>query len=99
MRVRFGALARLEFKQARAWFNRQQPGLGERFAAEVREAVGRISRMPRLCAVELGEVRKCVLPHFSYTLRYVLREDLVLVIVVAHQHRAPDYWIDRLDQQ
>lgn len=46
MRVRFGALAKLEFKQARAWFNRQQPGLGKRFAAEVREAVGRISRMP-----------------------------------------------------
>jgi plasmid stabilization system protein ParE len=103
MRVRLGALARLEFEEARAWFDRQQPGLGKRFAAEVREAGGRICQMPRLCPVEIGDlcgdVRKCVLTHFPYTLRYILREDIVLVIAVSHQHRDPDYRIDRMGEQ
>jgi hypothetical protein len=29
------------------------------------------------------------------TQRYAVRGDLVLVVAVSHQHRAPDYWADR----
>jgi hypothetical protein len=27
---------------------------------------------------------------------YVIREQSIVVVAVAHQHRAPDYWIERI---
>jgi len=45
---------------------------------------------------ELGDVRRCVLRQFPYTLRYAVRSDVIVVIAVSHQHRAPDYWVDRV---
>jgi|GEM_PF-225276 len=34
---------------------------------------------------------------FSYSLLYSIEEDHIFIIAVAHQHRKPGYWIDRLD--
>jgi hypothetical protein len=45
--------------------------------------------------LEMGDIRRCVLKQFPYTLRYAVRGDLILVVAVSHQHRAPDYWVDR----
>ncbi len=41
--------------------------------------------------VELAKVES-----FPYTLRYAVRGDLIVVVAVSHQHRAPDYWVDRV---
>ena len=96
MQVRLAEPARLELLDARAWYDAQQPGLGARFAAEIGASARRIARMPLLYAIETGEVRKCPVNRFPYVLRYVMRDDTVVIVAVSHQHRAPDYWIDRL---
>lgn len=54
--------------------------------------------MPLLYAIETGDVRKCPVNRFPYVLHYVLRADTVVIVAVSHQHRAPDYWIDRRDE-
>ena len=95
MRVRFGEWGKLEFDEARAWYARIHPELGRRFAAEIREAGQRIARQPLMYPTELGEVRKCVLTQFPYNLRYAIRGDVILIVAVSHQHRNPDYWVDR----
>ena len=41
------------------------------------------------------EVRKCLLHKFPYKLMYSVEGNHILVIAVAHQHRNPDYWVDR----
>jgi len=33
---------------------------------------------------------------FPYKILYSVERDHLLVIAIAHQHRRPDYWIDRL---
>lgn len=71
MRVRFGELAKDEIAQARAYLERQQSGLGRKFAAEISESCDRIARQPLLYPVECGDVRKCVMRRFRYTMRYV----------------------------
>ncbi|MBK6400838.1 MAG: type II toxin-antitoxin system RelE/ParE family toxin [Rhodocyclaceae bacterium] len=96
MRVLFSTIARDELNDARAWLNHQQPGLGRQLNDEVREAAMRIARMPLLHPVDIADVRKCHLSRFPYTLRYALRGDIVLILAVSHQHREPDYWIDRI---
>ena len=98
MHIRFTTVARDELTDARAWLNKQQPGLGKQLNDEVREAAMRIARMPLIYPVDVEDIRKCHLHRFPYTLRYALRDDIVLILAVSHQHRDPDYWIDRIRQ-
>ena len=95
MQVRFTELAKLEFDEARAWYRAISPELGSSFAQEVRTATQRITHMPLMYPLEMGDIRRCVLNQFPYTLRYAVRGDLILVVAVSHQHRAPDYWVHR----
>lgn len=96
MRIRFSEAARNELDDACDWFERQQAGLGVRFRNNVRDATLQIARSPLLFPVELQDVRRYVMNKFSYTLRYVLRGEEVWVMTVSHQHRRPDYWVDRI---
>lgn len=99
MRVRFAVIAAEELAAARAWLNRQQPGLGKRLDDEVRQAAQRICRMPLMYPIDVADIRKCALRRFPYTLRYAIRQDVIVIVAVSHQHRHPDYWIDRVEPQ
>jgi len=96
MGIHFSNAAKDELNDACEWFQAQQPGLGSRFRNEVRKATLQIARTPLLFPIELGEVRRYVMTSFSYTLRYSLRGNEVWIMAVSHQHRRPDYWVDRL---
>ena len=96
MRALFSALARLELDDAADYLELEFEGLGESFKAEVKLAAERISRHPLAWSVESGEIRKCLLHRFPYKLLYSIETDHILILAVAHQHRQPDYWIDRL---
>lgn len=99
MRIRFAEIANDELADACDWYEQQQSGLGLRFKEAVRDAASRISRSPLLFPVELEDVRRYVMNRFPYTLRYVLRGDEVWVMAVSHQHRRPDYWVERVDKK
>ncbi len=77
--------------------NWEQPGLGRRFKAEVRQTVKRIKSYPQAWPVERGEVRKCFVHKFPYTIFYSLQKQTIVILAIAHQHRKPGYWIDRLE--
>lgn len=96
MRVRFEELARFEFDDARAWYRAIDPVLARAFSREVRAATQRMAQMPLMYSLEMGDVRRCILTQFPYTLRYAVRGRLILIISVSHQHRDPDYWVDRI---
>ena len=99
MRIRFAEAANNELNDACDWFEQQQSGLGARFRRDVREAALLIAKAPLLFPIELEDVRRYVMSRFSYTLRYVLRDDEVWIMAVSHQHRRPDYWVDRVKNQ
>ena len=42
------------------------------------------------------EIRRCLFARFPYSLVYGVDNDTIIVIAVAHTHRAPHYWIDHL---
>ena len=73
----------------------EHPGLGRQFRAEVKQAALRIARYPGAWVVEQGEVRKYIMHRFPYKLLYSIEKDSILILAVAHQHRRPDYWVDR----
>jgi mRNA-degrading endonuclease RelE of RelBE toxin-antitoxin system len=73
----------------------QYEGLGRRFREEVKKAIRRMSEYPKAWSVERKDVRKYLLHKFPYKLLYSIEEDHLFVIAIAHQHRKPDYWIER----
>lgn len=95
MKVLFSALAKQELDDAVHYLELEFEGLGDRFKSEVKLATGRIARHPEAWSIERGEVRKCLLHKFPYKLLYSIESDHIFIIAVAHQHREPDYWIDR----
>jgi len=94
--VRFLEIAEIELDQAIHWHEAQASGLGNAFLIEVLSAADRIARFPEAWQ-SLGEgVRRCRLSRFPYGLIYTIDNGDILVLAVAHLHRQPDYWRDRL---
>ena len=99
MRLIFSPEAKLELEEAERYYNRQEPGLGERLRKEMRSALPRIRAWPLSCPTEHGDIRRLTLSRFPYKLLYSVEADHLYVIAIAHQHREPDFWIDRLESR
>lgn len=96
MKVRFLKPAQLELDDAVAWYNEQASGLGVEFLDEVDRAMRRSLAHPLSCLeIETG-LRRCLLARFPYGLVYGLDDDTIVVVAVAHLHREPRYWSDRI---
>jgi toxin ParE2 len=90
-------IAQLEFDEAVSYYNGQVAGLGDAFVLEVVAAMERIRRFPAGWH-PLGEnFRRCRLRRFPYGLIYQADENEILVVAVAHSHRRPSYWRDRIN--
>jgi hypothetical protein len=96
MNVRFLQIAKLELDDAVSYYNRERPGLGYEFLWEVFFAIDRIKQFPQAWPVFYQKTRRCLIRRFPYGIIYILENDLVLIFAIAHLHREPDYWIDRL---
>jgi plasmid stabilization system protein ParE len=94
--VRFLEIAELELNQAVQWYESQAPGLGDAFLIEVLSALERISRYPEAWHPLDEEVRRYRLARLPYGVIYAAENGDILVLAVAHLHRRPDYWRDRL---
>ena len=96
MTVRVLEVARQELGEAIAYYNGQAPGLGDAFLLETVAAIDRIRRFPQAWH-PLGEnTRRCRLRRFPYGVIYHEDKDEILIVAVAHSHRRPDYWRDRV---
>lgn len=96
MKVRFITLAALELDEAVRYYDHQLPGLGYRFFQETTAAIERILFMPEAW-LKVGErTRRSMLKGFPYALLYVREEEEILVTAVAHLHRDPRHYQDRI---
>jgi plasmid stabilization system protein ParE len=96
MRVRFLQVAKRELDDAVDYYNREKPGLGYEFLWEVFFAIDRIKQFPQAWQAFYEDARRCIIRRFPYGIIYVQEKDIILILAIAHLHRTPDYWIDRL---
>lgn len=96
MKVLFDKLANLELDDASEYYEFEVPGLGVRFKEEVKRGIRRICEYPGTWAIEKGDVRRYLLHMFPYKILYSIEKDYIYIIAIAHCHRRPDYWIDRI---
>lgn len=99
MQVKFSTVAEDELDDATLYYEQSMPGLGEQFRDEVERSARQLGRMPLLWPEIWKPVRRCLLSRFPYALIYSVEADYVFVIAVAHQHRQPGYWHDRIKNQ
>jgi plasmid stabilization system protein ParE len=97
--VRVLEVARQELDEAVSYYNSQVSGLGNAFLLEAVAAIERIRQFPDAWH-PLGEnLRRCRLRRFPYGLIYHADKSDILVVAVAHTHRRPGYWRDRLKRR
>ncbi len=97
MNIRFLAIAQGELDDAYSWYEHQSTGLGLELLDEIDRAVHRISQYPLSCSELAFTIRRVLINRFPYGLVYGIDGDTIVVIAVAHLHRQPHYWIERLD--
>jgi len=88
--------AQQELDTAIAWYAAQAPGLGDAFLVETLKAFRLMQRFPQAGHPLAAGIRRSRLTRFPYGVIYVVDGDSVLVLAVAHLHRKPDYWRQRL---
>lgn len=98
MKVIFNELAKYEFEDAIEFYELEHSELGGRFKEEIKKSIKRIIEYPNAWPVEREEIRKYLVHNFPYKVLYSIERDHIYIIAVAHQHRKPNYWIDRMDE-
>ena len=96
MNVRVLEVAQRELDEAISYYNGQVPGLGDAFLLETVATIERLRQFPHGWHPLSEKVRRCRLRRFQYGPIYQTEENGILIVAVAHSHRRPDYWRDRL---
>ncbi len=96
MNIRFSKLAQHEVDDAVDWYNSQSKDLGVQFLDDLDRTVRRIATFPFSCVEIEPDLRRCLFTRFPYGIIYGVDSDAIFVVAVAHLHRKPKYWIDRI---
>ena len=89
MEIRFLDIAQRELDEAVEYYNEELPGLGDRFLLEVLNTLERIRQYPTAWQPFTQNTRWCQTRRFPYGVVYQILAAEILIIAVAHLHRAP----------
>ncbi len=96
MSLEFLPEAREEFFEAVFFYESKEVGLGIRFRNEVAHVLEHILSDPYLWRERSGAYRRVNCPVFPYYVVYFVRKNSIVIAAIAHGHRKPEYWKERL---
>lgn len=96
MKLIFDPEALVEARNAAAFYEDSQPGLGKAFLASVEAACEEIVRHPLMWRRIKGRFRRYLIPRFPYGLIYAVHCGTIYVAAVMHLKRQPGYWVSRI---
>mgnify|MGYP003551154455 CR=1 FL=1 len=80
-----------EILDAKEYYNLQQENLGENFYFDIKNAIDNIKSLPNLYPNITKEIKRTLLHRFPYSIFYTIKDEVILILSVAHQHRKPFY--------
>lgn len=98
MEVRFLDVAQQELDETVEYYNTELQGLGDQFLLEVLSSLERIQQFPEAWQQFTQNSRRCRTRRFPYGLAYQILESEILIVALAHLHRRPGYWLDRISK-
>ena len=96
MDIRFLDIAQRELDEAVEYYNAESSGLGDQFLLEVLSTLERIRQYPSAWHPFTQNTRRCQTRRFPYGVVYQILESEILIVAVAHLHREPGYWQNRM---
>jgi toxin ParE1/3/4 len=99
IKVRFLEEADIELSKAVDYYEHIYLGLGLDFEQEVKGNVFKIAENPELWPLRDDGTRRFSTKRFPYRIVYLLHEDVIWIVAVAHHKRFPEYWKERLKSE
>lgn len=93
--LEFHPLVEAGLTEAAEWYERQQTGVGERFAAEAHDAIYNLTGEALLYTVRFDDIRRMNLPTFPHGVFYFIERDIVVVLAVLHGARDSQAELER----
>jgi plasmid stabilization system protein ParE len=85
-----------EDKSALAWYLERNQRAAENFVEEIERAVALVIQWLQRWPFGQHPTRRFVVQRFPFAVIYRERESGVQILAIAHGHRRPGYWKDRL---
>lgn len=90
--VRLFPEAEAEVVENERWYAQRSPSTAAAFVAELDRALGLIAGAPETWPRYRRATRRFVLRGFPFSVVYLVHDDSVYVVAVAHAKRRPEYW-------
>ena len=90
--------ARIEIEKSANWYDDKVEGLGLEFLLEIRYAESQIVKHPEMWATYEGETRRYLLKKFPFSIIYLITDNKIQIVAVAHYRKKPGYWKKRLQK-
>lgn len=97
MNARFHPLADVELSDAAQFYEQSAHGLGTEFLLEIEHLIDLLTKHPQLGREAFPGLRTISARRFPYSLVYQVQSESLIILAVAHQRRAPQYWASRRD--
>ena len=85
-----------EFKSSLNWYLERNQAAAGKFAAAVDQAIEAVIKFPSRWPQGENGTRKIVLKRFPFAIFYRELHNTVQILAIAHGHRRPGNWKDRL---
>lgn len=93
--VRLLLPAEQEMFDAACFYQVQASGLGRDFLDKVELAIRGVAEAPERWPLIDGNIRRCMIRRFPYSLLYRVDVEEIVILAVMHQKRHPAYWLSR----
>lgn len=81
--------------EAALFYEGEATGLGDNFLDDVQHAIDFVREHPDLGVTVAYGFRRVLVRRFPFSIIYATEPAHIVVIAVAHQRRAPEYWKGR----
>jgi plasmid stabilization system protein ParE len=94
--LEFHLEAEQDYLSALAWYQERSPTAAASFESAFDRAIKTISEAPHRWPIYLAGCRRYTLHQFPFVIVYSILASHTIVLAVAHGHRRPGYWMNRI---
>jgi toxin ParE1/3/4 len=94
--IEFHEEAAAEYEAAFDWYFERSHLAAQKFSTELTQAIASVTESPQRWPTYLLSTRRFFLRHFPFAVVYRELPSIIQIVAVAHGHRRPGYWKQRL---
>lgn len=96
MKLKFIHPSGQELIDAYNFYEEQLIGLGNQFLYEFNKTIKLVIEHPTIWKKVGKRTRRALIKRFPFLILYIFEDNIIHVTCIAHQHRDPEYYVDRI---